>query len=284
MLIRWPSKIMPGTFVKKIGAAIDLLPTLAELAGVELIGEKPLDGRSLAPLLTQSDQAWPDRTIISHWRGRASARNERFRLDHAGKLFDIQEDPRQDRDVSGEHPEIRNQLQAEVDRFQAMAQGWDQDERPFLVGHAEYQYTQVPARDASYSEAVKRSNRFPNCSYLLNWTSTTDEIYWDVEVAETGAYAVEMHYACPEGDVGSRVELSFGDSKTSAVIKTAHDPPIRGGENDRVERQESYVKDFRSMPLGTIKLQAGPGRLSLRATDVPGNQVAEFRLLMFKRL
>src|SRR5205814_4680792 len=51
LLVRWPGHIKPGTIVRPIAGAIDLLPTLAELAGVAVVRTKPLDGRSLAPLL-----------------------------------------------------------------------------------------------------------------------------------------------------------------------------------------------------------------------------------------
>ncbi len=47
---------------------------------------------------------------------------------------------------------------------------------------------------------------------------------------------------------------------------------------------ESYVKDFEPMKLGTIRLERGRGELSLRATENPGTQAMDFRLLMFTRV
>src|SRR5947207_13978797 len=85
--VRWPGHITPGTRVTQIAGAIDLLPTLAELAGVKPVGDKPLDGKSLAPLLLGKDVNWPDRILFNHWNGRVSARAQRFRLDADGKLF-----------------------------------------------------------------------------------------------------------------------------------------------------------------------------------------------------
>jgi hypothetical protein len=162
--------------------------------------------------------------------------------------------------------------------------GYDNDTRPFLVGHADYRYTQIPARDGTAHGSIKRSNRFPNCSFFTNWTSVDDKITWDAEVGATGDYEVELYYACPQADVGSTVELRFDNSKLVGHITEAHDPPLRGGEHDRVERQESYVKDFKSMPLGRIHLEKGKGTLTLQATEMPGKQVMEFRLLMLTRV
>src|SRR4029078_3053382 len=58
LLIRWPGHIKAGTRVTQISAAIDLLPTLTELAGVPLapVADKPVDGQSVAPLLTDGSK------------------------------------------------------------------------------------------------------------------------------------------------------------------------------------------------------------------------------------
>ena len=107
---------------------------------------------------------------------------------------------------------------------------------------------------------------------------------WPIEVPADGEFEVEVHYACPASDVGSTIELSFQGGTVRGKVAEAHDPPLRGDENDRVKRQESYVKDFKAMKLGAIELQKGKGVLTLRATEMPGNEVMEFRLLMLTRV
>ena len=111
-----------------------------------------------------------------------------------------------------------------------------------------------------------------------------DTITWDAEVGTSGKYRVEIEYACPEEDVGSTIQLSFNNSKLKGEITEAHDPPLRGGENDRHLRGESYVKDFKTMELGVIDLKKGKGTLMLSALEKPGHQVMEFRLLMLTRV
>src|SRR4051794_22493240 len=113
--VRWPGHIKPGTRVTQIAGAIDLLPTLTELAGVKRVGDRPLDGRSLAPLLLgQVVTRWPDRVLFNHWNGRVSARTQRFRLDADGKLFDMVTDPGQTRDVTAMHTDETQRLKAVV--------------------------------------------------------------------------------------------------------------------------------------------------------------------------
>ncbi len=142
----------------------------------------------------------------------------------------------------------------------------------------------MPARDAKQHGNIKRSNRFPNCSYFTNWTSSEDYISWDSEVLTDGNYEVEIYYACEAKDVGARIELEWMNEQLQATITEAHTPPLRGAENDRVQRSESYVKAFKPMTLGTISLKKGRGQLKLRAPKIPGQSAIEFRLMMLKRL
>ncbi len=288
LVVRWPAKIKPKTEVKPICAAIDLLPTLAEMCGIEVVSKKPLDGVSNAALLlgeAASGEAHSARLIFSHWNGKVSVRSQRFRLDHTGKLYDMIADPGQKQNVAKDHPEAHRRLQAAVAQWRTdVLSELKREARRFPVGHADFRFTQLPARDAKVTGGLQRSNRFPNCSYFTNWTKTDERLSWDIEVLEPGKYAAEMYYTCPQANVGSTVRLSFQSNSITAKIEKPHDPPVRGAENDRVERRESYVKNFRPLAMGTIQLERGKGTLTLQATDIPGQQVGDFRLLMLTRV
>lgn len=288
LLIRWPGKIQAGTKIKQISAAIDLLPTLADLADIKVASKKPLDGVSLKPLLSAKSTKsanLQDRMIFSHWRNRVSVRTQRYRLDHQGKLYDMFRDPGQYTDISQQLPKVAAPLRSSVEEWKKeLLPRLGQDKRPFLIGHRDYKYTQIPARDGKPHGNIKRSNRFPNCSFFTNWTGLDDKITWQAEVGASGTYEVEIHYSCPDNDIGSTIQLSFNDSQLTGKITSAHDPTLRGSEHDRVERRESYVKDFKSLKLGTIELKRGKGTLQLRALEIPGKQVMDFRLIMFTRI
>lgn len=283
LLMRWPGTIRPGTRVTRIAGAIDLLPTLADLAGVRPTGAKRLDGTSLKPLLLGDGAGWPDRTLATYWRDHVSLRTQRFRLDASGKLFDPVADPRQVNDLTAEQPEVAARLRAEAERWRAeMRAELGTDDRAFAVGHA--RVTLLPARDGEPHGGVKRSANAPNCSYFTNWTRPEDRITWDIEAPDTARYEAVVYYTCPAGDVGSTVELSFGDARVSGKVKDAHDPPLRGMEHDRVKRQgESYVKDFKPLKLGVVELRKGRGLLTLRALEIPGKQVMDVRYVMLTR-
>lgn len=285
-IVRWPARIPSGTRVKQIGGAIDLMPTLAEMCGVPVSDTKPLDGQSLAVHLTGGGQL-QDRLIFTAWNRKASVRDQRFRLHHTGQLFDIAADPGEQHDVAGRHPEQARKLRAALNQWLAETDPKRKQaatDRPFTLGHPEAQYTQLPARDAVPHGGIERSNRFPNCTFMTNWKSTDDRITWDVEVLGTGEHEVQMYYACPRESVGTELQLELGDASLSATIKEPNEVPLIGAERDRYERMEGYVKDWKSMTLGTIQLRPGRHTLTLRATQIAGEDVGDMRLLIFRKL
>ena len=286
--VRWPRAIEAGTVVDRIAAAIDLLPTLAELAGIPYPTAYPLDGLSLKPLLEAGARAaggWPERHLVNHWRGSTSVRGQQYRLDHEGRLFDMAADPGQRHEIAAEQPEAAARLTAVRDTWiaEVLPELPDEDDRPFPIGHPEHESTHLPARDGTVHGAIERSSRYPNDSYFTNWTSPDDSITWDVEVLAGGRFEVVLYTTCAEDDAGALIELRLGEQATSGRIDRAHDPPLFGMDDDRVPRIESYVKDFQPTVLGEIDLQAGRGTLFLRALEIPGNQAVDFRLLVLRR-
>ncbi|MBM98906.1 MAG: N-acetylgalactosamine 6-sulfate sulfatase [Planctomycetaceae bacterium] len=281
LFIRWPAGIKAGRKIPQICTARDLLPTLCDQAGISSKTGKPLDGMSLKPLLEGKTQDWPDRLLVNQWRDRTSIRSQRYRLDHEGKLFDMVADPGQRKSV--DNPEVLEKLsaKAKAHRDQFMPD-YFKDDRPFVIAHPDSPFTQLPARDAIGHGNIKRSNKFPNCSYFLNWTSVDDKITFKTRVAETGQYNVVLYYAAK--DAGAKCELRFNNSILKFQIEQPHNVPQRGAKDDRYKRAESYVKDFKAIPIGTIELKQGEGDLTLKATEIPGREAMEFRLLTLERV
>jgi hypothetical protein len=285
LFMKWEGQFKAGKKITQIASAIDLLPTLKELAGIESTSPKPLDGISLKPLLLDEKSEWKDRLVINNWRNKTSVRSQQYRLGTGGQLFDMQNDPGQTLDISAEKPEIKRQLTQAKEKWEkeVYSELQKKDNRTFPIGHADYKFTQIPARDGVPHGNILRSNRHPNCTFFYNWTSTSDSITWEAEVLADGDFEVEIFYTCPAKDVGSTFELNCGNEKVVSKITEAHDTPLTGMENDRDPRIESYVKDFKPLTIGTIHLTKGKSILTLKATDIPGSQVMDFRLMMLKR-
>ena len=262
-LIRWPGTIPAGQRISQVAGAIDLLPTLTELAGVPATTEKPKDGRSFARLLRGEPGAWPDRPLFSVWGKRATVRTERFRLDDRGGLYDIREDRAQRKDVSSQHPDIAAKLGAtlEAHREEAGKLFAANQDRPFTVGYA--RSTRLPARDGIPHGTIKRSSKAPNNSFFQHWTSENDSITWSIEVGTPGRYQATVFYTCPEANVGTRVQLAFDGSSTSAEVAKPFAPPLWDKSKERVPESHYFVKDFQGLDLGVLDLSGGRGILEL---------------------
>ena len=269
-LIRWPGKIPAGQTVSQVIGAIDLLPTLTDLAGIPAKTAKPQDGRSFAPLLNNEAATWPDRQLFSVWRKRTTVRTERFRMDDQGALFDIQIDRAQRKDVSADHPKIATKLRSalEIHRKEAQQHIAEHADRPFTVGFADS--TTLPARDGVPHGTIQRSSKAPNNSFFKNWTSEDDSITWDIMVGNAGEYRATVFYTCAAENVGTQIRLGFDDSTTETVVTEAFDPPIWDKSKERVTESHYFVKDFKPLELGVIKFEIGSGVLKLDAPKLVG--------------
>ena len=274
--IRWPKHIPSGVSIEQVAGAIDLLPTLCELTGITVVTRNPLDGRSLSSLLLGKDIQWEPRLLFAVKKDQVSVRSQQFRLDASGQLFDITADPGQRNDVSLRHPELTERLSRQAKRharemqicFEASAS------RPFHVGYGPS--TTLPARDGVEHGTIRRSSKAPNNSFFTHWTQAGDSITWDIDVGTTGDYEAIVYYTCAAGDEGSTLRLSQqGGGSVQAPVVTPFDPPLYDKSKERVANSHYYVKDFKPMRLGVLRLEKGRGPLRLGSLDIMGKHVID---------
>lgn len=284
--IRWPGGgIQSGTVANQIAGAIDVMPTLLALTGVERVANQPLDGRDLSPLLLQRKVEWSERILFAHQNGDVSARSDRYRLDPRGALFDMIDDPGQTRNVATEKPEVAARLIEAVAAWREAVLPKQKDQRPFPVGYVEMPSAPLPARDGIPHGGVKRSASAPNCSYFVHWTKLDDRMTWNIEVNKTGEYEVEILYTCPPEDTGSKIVLEFNGATLEGKVEPGWNPPLYENQ-DTIARPpaESRMKEFRPLRLGRIRLNAGVGVLTLRATQIENRSVMDVRQINLRLL
>jgi arylsulfatase len=137
---RWPAGFPGGVDCAALTAHVDVLPTLAEFAGVKLSPElkRQVEGRSLAPLLKNPRAEWANRFLVTHtgrWpRGGAGAakfkgvsiRDQRFTLVNDSELYDLRNDPGEKVNVIAQHPEMAATLRRAYN-------AWWESVQPMLV-------------------------------------------------------------------------------------------------------------------------------------------------------
>ena len=245
-----------------------------------------MDGLNLTPLILTDATKWKTRLVYNHWKESTSVRTQKYRLDSEGRLYDMETDIGQKIDVSDKFPALTDSLKMAKIEWEkdALPGAKLTDERPFPVGHPDFVYTQLPARDGVPHGNIKRSNKYPNSSFFTNWINVDDEITWDIEVLQDGLFEVEIYYTCSAENIGSTFSLKFGNNELVHTISEAFDSPLRGMENDRDPRIESYVKDFKSLTLGNMQLTKGRGKLVMKANEIVSEEVMDLRLILFKKL
>lgn len=131
----WPGRIPAGTRTDAITSMMDVLPTFAALAGAEAPGDRVIDGVDIWPVLEGDPETPPhDRFLYFKDLRLEAVREGEWKLHLAladgapgekrGKprpqLFHLGDDIGETRDLSAEHPEI-------VERLQAIAEEADSD-------------------------------------------------------------------------------------------------------------------------------------------------------------
>jgi len=285
-VISWKNNIKDGRTLPQIAANIDLFPTLIDLAGLSWKNPKPFDGISLKNILLDKVPPTPDRIIPSFWANETSVRSQHFRLSNKDELFDMINDPNQTNNVATAFPNEYQQLKSWKDKWlkEVKSELPLQDLRPLIVGNKKMSMTTLPAAEAEPVGNIIRSSKHPNDSYFLGWKSTTDKITWNVEVEEDGIFEIEVFYACSEKNIGTELELKFNDAIISKKISTANNVPVIGMEHDKVEREESYVKDFKPMKLGNLELKKGKGIMELSCKNIFSPNDLECNMMTLRRV
>ena len=286
--IRWPGHIRKGAVETQLSGAIDLIPTLLGLAGIEYTPLRKLDGIDWGQRLLDEKAPAMDRVLYSYWGGKTSVRIPYYLLDAEGHLYKTDIDREQRKDVSDKEPEIYERMKRYSNWFkdELLADFPKKDTRPFIIGHPQETYSKLPARDARISGPIERSNRYPNCSYFTNWKNPEAEISWNVEVEESGLFEAFIYYTCDKRNIGSTFELRTDRDAENLVftLDQVNDQPMLGADLDRVLREESYVKGFAPCSVGTIPLSKGTATLSLQAKTIRNEEAMNFWMLVLKRV
>lgn len=132
MMIKWPGKVKPGQTIDDPAISLDLLPTLVEAAGGAIKPEEQVDGVSLLPRVQGiEDESLSGRTLYwkflkqwavrrGDWKLVAASQPEgkhgtvswllRGPVSKQPQLFNLKDDPAEQKDVSKDHPEIVKEL------------------------------------------------------------------------------------------------------------------------------------------------------------------------------
>ena len=211
----WPAGIAGGRDVDRLANPIDFLPTLAELCGASPPDDRPIDGRSLAPLLRGDAgalESWPDRSIPIQWhRGDEPIRYRNYAVVGQGEklcrpgdsaddeYYDLNADPGETDDLAPERAERVADLRRVYD-------DWFDD-----VGSTRpdnYAPPRIVVGTARENPVVLNRNDWRIKDEEGQWKQAEHDGYWLVRIAESGSYQVTVYL--PPVDRSAEVRLRVG--------------------------------------------------------------------------
>jgi arylsulfatase A-like enzyme len=274
LIVRWPSRIAPRVEETPVWTP-DLFATIRKLAAPEDSDSAPIDGASLAPLLT-ANQPVPSRALYWHYphysnqggRPGGAIRDGRWKLiEHyetgRRELFDLARDTRESTNLADKESNRVLELAARLASWR------DEANAQMPAGNPDYTPNPpaangtitLPARTADVHGVMLRYEPLPHKNTLGYWTRVDDWASWEFDVRRPGAFNVTALIGCGTRSGGSRVEFHVAGQVLGLTV------PETGG-----------FQNFVPQDLGRLTLKA-PGRyhLEVRAVSKPGAAVMDLR-------
>jgi len=302
LFMRWPSANWQPHVVKSIASHIDLLPTLLDLCGVRAPVGPKLDGITLRPLLEKSDSnEWPERILFTHNpidetnKFPGAVRTQQYRLVREIKgpaggsmakandasatpwqLYDMEADPGETNDIADDHPDIVMQLSEQYDAWFDDISREGLQRFPLPIGHPQHNPVELHAPQAYFDAPLQYAAGSGAANdWVVGWTDAKANVWFEIDVATAGDYAIELAFACPASDAGSRLRISVGSQSIETKVPAAAAAEVPLPHRDPKPRYRN--REWATMNVGTLRLPAGPQKLTLEPLTMPGTQVMDFK-------
>ena len=136
-IARWPGRIQAATVTSAMGAAVDLLPTVARAIGAALPAGRAIDGQDLLPVLEGTDRAGRSEFLYLNSTRLEAVRDRQWKLRLTAapdgrivtELYDLVNDVGERFDQAAAHPDI-------VRRLEERARGFARDTGATVPGTA----------------------------------------------------------------------------------------------------------------------------------------------------
>jgi hypothetical protein len=249
--VRWPAGVKGGRTVAEPLAHIDVTPSVLAACGVKADG--PCDGRSFLPLLAGTVDM-PARLLFFQWhrgdvpeKGRAfAARGIQYKLVQAAgvqqgakfkpklELFDVLNDPFEEKDIAAEKPEVVAQLKREYEAWfdDVTKKGFDPPR--IVVGSEKENPVRLSRQDWRGPKA--------------GWTA--DSVgHWEIKVERAGVY---------EMTIRSRTEFETwgGSFLFGQRGVTFQGRPGPGGHGGGKPDTQTSVTLRNELPAGDVQVEA----------------------------
>lgn len=122
LLAYWPGRIEASSSTEELTISLDVMPTVLALGGVEPPRDRPLDGVDLSGVLLRGENLGQRQLYFEHGNQQAM-RDDSWKLvrnargSNGTTLYNLANDIGEEKDVSADHAERFNQMQAALDAW-----------------------------------------------------------------------------------------------------------------------------------------------------------------------
>lgn len=309
LLVRWPAAKWRPHVVRPITSHIDIYPTLLDLCAVTPPAGPKVDGTSLRPLLEGDEKTWPQRVLFTHNpisetnRYPGAVRTQRYRLVREIKgasggsnakpndasatpwqLYDMEADPGEKNNIAATQPDTVARLSKLYDEWYADISSAGLRRLAIPVGHAEHNPVELHAPQSYFDKPLHFASGpgFAN-DWLTGWNDAAAKVWFDLDVMSAGKYEIELAFACPPEDAGSRIRVSIGGASLEATIPAAPIKAIPLPHRDEAGKERYRNRAWATLQVGTLTLQKGQHKLTLQVLDRPGTQVMDLKHVTLKK-
>tara|TARA_R110002012_G_scaffold317031_1_gene532788 strand:- start:8624 stop:10411 length:1788 start_codon:yes stop_codon:yes gene_type:complete len=275
MFIRWPDgQLTGGKDIDKLVAHYDLLPTFVDLLGLDFNPVKPLDGKSLKPLLTSNDAPWPNRILYVDTQRLQnlvkykdySVMDDRWRLVNGTELYDMENDKIQSKNVIAQHPIEAEKLAVGYEKWwqSIMSEGPNERYAYIKVGSDKENPSRISAHDMLTG---KHESSWHQNGAIAASQSTGK---YKIEFVEDGEYAISLRRFPRES--GLAINETFPATEKTIEIESNKPASVK----DDFKEAYLYVANLaKSEPIGdgqeevtfTGKISAGKYDMEAQLID-----------------
>ncbi|MEC7356951.1 MAG: sulfatase [Verrucomicrobiota bacterium] len=124
-IMRWPGKVPEGTSCDEVAASIDLMPTIAKLAGAKLLKDRKIDGKDIWPLMSGTEGAVSPHDMYYYYKGNRleSERQGKWKIRRSGKksqsveLYDLDSDISETKNLAKENEALVKDMIKKMNLF-----------------------------------------------------------------------------------------------------------------------------------------------------------------------
>ncbi|WP_339711654.1 arylsulfatase [uncultured Kriegella sp.] len=270
-LIRWPDgELTGGKDIDKLVAHYDLLPTFVDVLDLDFNPVKPLDGKSLKPLLYDTSEAWPNRTLYMDTQRlqnlvkyrKYSVMDDNWRLVNGSELYDMNKDRSQTTNVYDQHPEVVEKLALGYEKWWQSIKDEGVNERYayIKVGTPQENPSRISAHDMLTGKFTHMWHQYGAASAVQATGS------WKIEFVEDGSYKISLCRFPRESGLGinetfpaqeKRVELDrFMPASVKSDFESAYIFVADLEKSQKIEKGQKEVSFTADISAGKYNMEA----------------------------